>query len=234
MVKARKSALANIRQGLSQAYRARGAINSNLWVVYSVKKDMDLILTSDRELVHWVCYLETDNSVADFEIQPEKHVMSTPDGEVATIPDAYVFKRDSTVEWHEVKAGKANKDVLALTPQVSTQRDLAQSHGALHRLINDDDLEPRAKEAKNWLSALAYASAIRGYKSDPERTFLTNILRSTGSQNLRYLLNHSGSLEPAIVIGELVKMAIEGKVAIDLRDRSFGYQSRWQCHGYAQ
>jgi hypothetical protein len=234
MVKARKSVFGNLRQSLHRAYHARGSLNSNLWVVYSVKKDMDLVLTSDRELVHWLCYLETDNSVVDFEIQPEKHVLQTPDGAIATIPDAYVFKRDNSIEWHEVKPGKGNKAALTLTPQLSTQQALAQSHGAIHRLINDEDLEPRANEAKNWLSALAYASAIRNLEPGPERTFLTNFLRSTGSHNLGYLLNHSGGMEPAIIIGELVRMAIQGKVAIDLRHRSFGYQSRWQCHGYAQ
>ncbi|MET3139971.1 hypothetical protein AAKU61_004355 [Undibacterium sp. GrIS 1.2] len=56
------------------AYRGRGHQNSNLWLVYSVKTQRDWILPSDRQLVHWIHYLETNPLVKWFDLAPEKNL----------------------------------------------------------------------------------------------------------------------------------------------------------------
>ena len=54
------------RARVLETYRSRGHRNSNLWLVYSVKRDDDLLLHSDRGLVHWLAFLETDPSIVGF------------------------------------------------------------------------------------------------------------------------------------------------------------------------
>ena len=46
--------------------RSRSHRNSTLWLVYSVKQDQDILLHSNRSLVHWLAFLETDSSVMSF------------------------------------------------------------------------------------------------------------------------------------------------------------------------
>lgn len=71
-----------------------------------------MILPSDRQLIHWLYYLETNHEVTSFDLAPEP-ILSKDDNETrATELDAIVTKRDGTIEWHEVKAGKKQMILL--------------------------------------------------------------------------------------------------------------------------
>jgi hypothetical protein len=61
------------RARVLEAYRGRGHRNSNLWLVYSVKQDQDLLLHSDRSLVHWLTFLEGDPDVTGFAPIPDQN-----------------------------------------------------------------------------------------------------------------------------------------------------------------
>src|SRR5690606_23397495 len=60
------------RARVLEAYRGRGHRNSNLWLVYSVKQDQDLLLHSDRSMVHWLTFLESDPDVTGFAPIPDE------------------------------------------------------------------------------------------------------------------------------------------------------------------
>lgn len=59
------------RLRVMDVYRGRGHRNSNLWLGYSEKLDQDCIVTNDRELVHWIVFLEIDPTVKRFECAPQ-------------------------------------------------------------------------------------------------------------------------------------------------------------------
>lgn len=61
----------SLRQSVIGAYRARGRGNSNLWLVYSPKTDTDWLIPSDRQLVHWLYFLESNPEVRSFNLAPD-------------------------------------------------------------------------------------------------------------------------------------------------------------------
>lgn len=81
MTKPKASLQSSLRKSIIGAYRARGKGKNNLWLVSSIKTNQDWILPSDRQLVHWLYYLETNQDAIDFDLAPEP-ILSHDDNEV--------------------------------------------------------------------------------------------------------------------------------------------------------
>src|SRR5574342_340365 len=71
MVRAGFSMKSTLRKTVMEAYRSRGKGISNLWLVYSAKTNSDWILPSDRQLIHWLYFLEANPDVRTFDLAPE-------------------------------------------------------------------------------------------------------------------------------------------------------------------
>jgi hypothetical protein len=147
------------RSNIFHAYRARGHKNNNLWLVHSVKINRDYILPSDRQLIHWIHYLETDRSVKMFDLMP-KAVISIDAEEVrGTELDATVIYLNGDIEWHEVKSAESEKSPEK--SQLQAQASAANSAGVKYRVFTDQDLKPHVVTSVRWLKAIAYASVIQ-------------------------------------------------------------------------
>jgi hypothetical protein len=161
MVTPNVSLKSSLRKSVISSYRSRGRSVSNQWLVYSPKTDSDWILPSDRQLIHWLYYLESNPEVVSFNLHPDP-ILSQDDVEVrATELDAIANLRDSSVEWHEVKAGK-EKDDPTHQSQLIAQSIAASRQRVTYKRFNDIDLEPKVRVAMRWFKAIGYAAAIRG------------------------------------------------------------------------
>ena len=223
MAKISPSPRASLRHSIPAAYRARGRKANNLWLVYSVKTDRDWILRSDRQLVHWLYFLETDPQVISFYLAPES-VPSHDDKTVGAAElDAIAVFRDRHVEWHEIKAGNRS--------QIPTQEAAAREAGAQYRIITDTELVSNSRVAMRWMKALGYAAAIRGQEQNSYRIALASCINSLRSGPIRALISDLEGFDPEIVLGMIVRLAIGGTIHVDLVDQSLGLATRWELNG---
>lgn len=223
MAKISPSPRASLRHSIPAAYRARGRKVNNLWLVYSVKTDRDWLLRSDRQLVHWLYFLETDPQVISFDLAPEPALPHDDNAVIATELDAIAVFRDRHVEWHEIKAGNR--------PQIPAQENIARKAGAQYRIITDtEQLIPNSRVAMRWMKALGFAAAIRGQEQNSCRIALASCLNSLKSGHIRTLISELEGFDPAVVLGMFVRLAISGTIHVDLVEQSFGLSTRWKLN----
>lgn len=217
----------SLRKSVLKTYRARGRSVSNLWLVYSVKTNSDWILPSDRQLIHWLYFLEINPDVESFNLAPEPVLSADKDEVRATELDAIVTYRDGSIAWHEVKAGKESNDPSHLSQKQAQINAAAKAHRKYKR-FNDIDLAPIVKISLRWLMAISYAAAIRDQQHINCRTYLLIAIREQKTGIINSLLVELEGFESAIVLGVLVRLAIEGYVDINLTNRSFGKLTPWK------
>jgi hypothetical protein len=193
------------RENLMHAHRARGHQNNNLWLVYSVKTRRDWILPSDRQLIHWLHYLETNKDVRTFDLAPEPVTANDGQRERRTELDAVVTLADGTVEWHEVKAHTAHS-----TSQLTAQRSAATREGHIHRLFTDDELVPHVKTAMRWLKAINFAASIRDLECATAHLAVLGYAHRVRRGIVRDFLVDLEFHESPIVQGVLVRLAVGG------------------------
>jgi hypothetical protein len=222
MASTHKGLRAKQRENVKHAYNARGHQNNNLWLIYSVKTNRDWILPSDRQLVHWLHYLETNKDVRTFDLAPEAVVGNDGHKERVTEIDALVTCTDGTIEWHEVKADPADS-----TSQITAQRDAASRAGHIHRLFTDKELKPHVKTAMRWFKAICFAAAIRNHECNPARLALLAYVNWKRRGFINDILADLNSHEPPIIYGVLVRLTIEGLIDLDLTVTSFGPRTPW-------
>ena len=150
-----RSPRSTLRRSIPDAYRARGHRVNNLWLVYSPKTDRDWLLTTDRQLVHWLVFLESNREVLSFDLAPEPVMSHDAKEPRATELDAIAIFRDRHLEWHEVIAGTTLRETDP--PQFQAQVTAARNAGASYRIFNDEDLSPNARLAIRWLKAIGFA-----------------------------------------------------------------------------
>jgi len=224
-----RSPRSTLRRSIPDAYRARGHRLNNLWLVYSPKTDRDWLLPSDRQLVHWLVFLESNREVLSFDLAPEP-VMSHDAKELrATELDAIAIYRDRHLEWHEVKAGTTLQETDC--SQFQAQVTAAREAGATYRIINDEDLGPNARLAMRWLKAVGFAAAIRGQEHSLCRSALVAYLNNKKSGYVRLIVSELQAFDSAVVLGMLVRLSLSGIVYLNLEDRSFGLGTNWRLYG---
>lgn len=215
-----------IKKSILTHYRARGRRVNNLWLVYSPKTDQDWVLPSDRQLIHWIHFLETNPNVKSFNLQPEPIISSDEKETRATELDAIVETIDGKLEWHEVKAGKSTNDPM-YESQKQAQTRAASLHRAIYRRFDDVDLKPVMRVSIRWLKAIAYAAAIRDKEHIPTLSSLILVLQSLKEGSVKDLLVNLSEYDPAVVCGLIVRLALKGQIQIDLSNRPFGNNSHW-------
>jgi hypothetical protein len=211
------------RDNILHAYRSRGHRNNNLWLIYSYKTNRDWVLPSDRHLVHWLQFLETDKNVKSFELVPEYNVASRSG--LSDDCTALIQLLDGSTLRHKLVG--ASPAAEKLDPLVSIQNERDTEPACLE--FSDGDLRPHAKTAVRWLKALAYAAAIREQECSLSRLFLLSHIQRTGTGTVKNILDASVGHDAAALQGVLVRLAIEGVISLDLSTAGFNLMTRWQA-----
>lgn len=86
------------RLRVMDAYRGRGRRYSSLWLGYNEKLGQDCIVTNDRQLVHWIVFLEIDPMVKCFDLASQTTAV---EGD-ANVCDVEVTRIDNSREIHRV------------------------------------------------------------------------------------------------------------------------------------
>jgi len=206
------------RARVLDAYRGRGHRNSNLWLVYSVKQDQDLLLHSDRSLVHWLTFLESDPSVAGFAPIPDELSISLKVGPAAAM---VLERRDRQLEVHVVAGQDPGLTVV-------------DTHGgpATVRIITSDELQARARLAVRWLKAIGYAGLFRYKDLTPVTNQLTPVFMRRWRGTVNDVIDDVAGVDRAAIYAGLVKAAIGGHIELDLSSHGLCAASGWKWTGW--
>ncbi len=224
-----RSPRSTLRRSIPDAYRVRGHRVNNLWLVYSPKTDRDWLLPSDRQLIHWLVFLESDREVLSFDLSPDPLISHDANEFRATELDAIAIYRGGHVEWHEVKAGTTLHD--SNRSQFQAQVAAAHKAGATYRIFNDENLGQNARLAVRWLKAIGFAAAIRGQEHGPCRSALVAYLNNRKYGYVRSIITELHAFDAAVVLGLLVRLSLSGIVCLSLEDQSFGLGTKWRLYG---
>jgi|APAra7269097559_1048567.scaffolds.fasta_scaffold13733_1 hypothetical protein len=197
-----------------EAYRGRGHRNSNLWLVYSVKQDQDLLLHSDRSLVHWLTFLESDSSVVGFRPINEEVSALLKVGPAAAM---VLERKNHQLEVHVVAANSPG------VPTVETGVGIATV-----RVITCDELQTRSRLALRWLKAIGYAGLFRYQDMTPVMNQLATVLMRRMTGTLNDLVDDLSGHDHAAIYGAVVKAAIHGHIDLDLASHGLCGTSGWK------
>lgn len=186
----------------------------------------DWLLPSDRQLIHWLYFLEGNPEVASFDLAPEPVLSEDKDEVRATELDAIVYKRDGLLEWHEVKTG--GKPPSSASSQLEAQARAAQPHNAKYIIYTDTQLQPVSTIALRWLKPLAYAEVIRDTEYTAERMLLASYIHHNTSGTIGDLLAAGRGHDVAVLLGLVVRLCASGIILLDLTRNSFGLLTPWQ------
>lgn len=219
----------NQRLCVFDAYRGRGRRNNDLFLVYSVKTDRDWILSSDRQLVHWVHYLETAPEVQSFDLAaPQTLPKVAKTVSHKDFFNARVLLRDGETELHTIQSGKIDK--LLADTQISAESAATSKPIEKTRVFTDTELEPFVRSSVRWLKPIAYAATIRGQEYPRALHMLVDILETHAIGQIRHIFSELNTNEhdAAVVLGLLVRLAIQGLIRLDLDTYGFSYATRWE------
>lgn len=200
-----------------EAYRGRGRRSSNLFVVYSVKTGQDWVLPSDRHLVHWIHYLETDPEVHGFTFAPEGN---RADSRLCIID---VLLSNGTRIKHQLGQKRVDQNDHALEPKNNNTSPTAT------RIFTDEDLRPFVKTSLRWLKAIAFASALREQEYTHQTLLLLEYFRQQTRGDVGQVLAKIEVCEheAAVILGLIVRLSIKGHIRLDLTANAFGYRTPW-------
>jgi hypothetical protein len=201
------------RARVLETYRSRGRRNSNLWLVYSVKQDQDILLHSDRSLVHWLAFLETDPSVLSFRPAPEEVLAQL---EVERSTATLIERQDHRLELHLVACGTPAIDV------VDTGVGMAQV-----RMVTLDELQGRARLALRWMKAIGYAGLYRSRDVSPVLNQLIAYMMQRAHGSVDDLAAELLGMDRPSLYAALVKAAITGQVELDLTAHGLCGTTQW-------
>ena len=202
------------RARVLETYRGRGHRNSNLWLVYSVKQNLDLLLHSDRSLVHWLAFLETDPSVVGFRPITEELSAQLKVGPAAA---TVVERRDRQLEIHLITEGQHATSTIETGIGLATVRS-----------ITADELEAHSKIALRWLKAIGYAGLFRFRDMTPLRNQLAPCVMRRVRGTVDELFDELRGFDRAALYAALVTAAIQGVVELDLTTHGLCGASRWK------
>jgi hypothetical protein len=199
-----------------------------MWKIYSAKCDKDFVLSSDRELAHWILFLEFNPDVASFDLNPPERTLIPGQGSSKTVFDAEVVYTDGHVEWHEVKMGEFDKENTS-TPQIDLQREIARQRGIRYVIFNDSDLAPLRHKIMPLLRVAACLSVGRNYFISP----LLNLecyryLTDNGSGSLGEFLVDFQQYEEPLLLYLFCKKYSEGLIGVDFQEAFFSKSTKWE------
>ena len=206
------------RARVLDAYRGRGHRNSNLWLVYSVKQDQDLLLQSDRSLVHWLTFLEIDPSVVGFRPLTEEMGAELKVGPAAAM---ILERKNHQLEVHIVAATDPGVSSVETGVGVATVR-----------VVTVDELQARSRLALRWLKAIGYAGLFRYQDMTPLMNQLATVLMRRWSGMVDDLASELSGHDRAAVYGAAVRAAIHGHVELDLTSHGLCGASSWKWNAF--
>ncbi|SDN81005.1 hypothetical protein SAMN05216193_105150 [Pseudomonas jinjuensis] len=210
--------------------RSRRSTRSYLWLVYSHKKRDDLVLESNQELAHWLLNIEFDSDIVDFWIPTADELYGDQVGGRRTRPDVVARNSSGILEWHEVKAGYV--DEVRSSEQIIKQRELAENNGALYRLFDESTRTARQYELLPRLRLMHFIAVTRNQSQmNHVQKTVCEYVKLEQEGTFGGLLHAFPMLAPTHLVSAMVRLTIEGVVALEIEESTPTQRTTWSFRG---
>ncbi|WP_177207799.1 hypothetical protein [Massilia yuzhufengensis] len=178
------------------------------------------MLHSDRELVYWLSYLETNPAVAWFSFDDEN---SAGGDEARQITVNFTGARASVLLRNRPSV-TSPEELVGPTSEFTPTADVVLPGMSE---LSSDQLKQRVPSAMRWLKAISFAAAIRDMELTNESAALVSALRARGAGVLADIEADLAAFDPPTVYGLVVRMSIAGSLTLDLSHHPFCEATKW-------
>lgn len=168
-------------------------------------------MASDRQLVHWLTYLETDSEVKSFDLSPESSPFESSERHFVKVE-----RRDGTMEWQTIQTAVDGAESQLTLPSARVLE------------ISYNDLEERALAAVRWLKPISYVTAIREQPLVQIHSALVAVIKTQKAGMISDVIKAMTGFDPHAVIGVLVRFHITGWVNLDVASQNFNLSTLWR------
>jgi hypothetical protein len=214
------------RRELREAYATRGHLKSKLWLHYSSKMKMDVVLASEIQYKHFL-FVESDPAVEYVDYAPKGKVVAFAGDMYADIVHAEIrLKPSEKFVWREVVENKnSSKDVVRSNLKLLlTERNDKQVH---HEIITGAELARYQIQIRNWHRILPWLAGTRDVELHHHTLIVLTMIRKQQRICFRDLesLDEGGRL--AYLQAALFQLVQQGHIGSDLDVREFTRDSRF-------
>lgn len=178
-------------------------------------------MPSDRHLVHWIYFLETDPTVKFFELEAES---SLAGGRYWAVVVQFM---SGTRAIHQIghRQAERNGDIAPSDSDALS----AEASSMKRRIFSDEELQPVVKTSLRWLKPIAFAAALRDQEYTCQTLLLLEHFKQQTSGDIGRVLGAAEVCEhePAIILGLIVRLCIKGHIRLDLTAQGFGHRTPW-------
>ena len=199
-----------LRKAVFEACGQRAEHASNLWLVYSARRDRQWVLTSDVEYLHFLC-LEFDPAVLEFDLKPEPQIVRLREEDRKTTFDAIVRFRDGHTECRELKRDAEPlpepEETLRAALQLEAQEVAAKRYGGRYVRLLLADLDPYHLRIQNSLRMLRFLTAAKDEPLGELRNAIAMaVRRHDGPIRLDVLIALTGGVSPAFAYAAVFQL----------------------------
>lgn len=206
-------------------FTKRGQHFGNLWAVYSCKVDEVLLLSTDRQLAHWLLFLEFSPSVKAFSFKSGAIELGQNPG--------------LTLNYHvEVVPVEGDNELHYLQTEGYTEsfsdKILEASRCRYkYREFNDKDWEPRRNHVLPLLKVASFlAGSINIYIPSMLREKAIEYILRTRSGTLRGFLSALSEFERNLILVIFARLFLERVTSVDFEFGFFSQETQWRFNEY--
>ncbi|POA28516.1 MULTISPECIES: hypothetical protein [unclassified Pseudomonas] len=204
-------------------FTKRGQYFGNLWAVYSCKADEVLLLSTDRQLAHWLLFLEFSPYVKTFSFKSGVIELDQNPGLILNY-HVEVVPVEGNNELHYLQAEGCT--------ECFSEKVIAASHYRYkYREFNDNDWTPRRDHVLPLLKLASFLAGSRNlYIPAALREKAINYILRTRSGTLRSFLSALPEFERNLVLVTFARLFLERVTSVDFELGFFSQDTRWRSN----
>ena len=207
----------------TQCFTKRGSYFGNIWWVHSYKNQKDFTVHSDRELAHWILFLEFNQNVNRFDLDPPIRV-SPGTGEKLQY-SAEVQYKDGALEWRKVRTSWEGDSAQELLRQYQL---LAEEHRVAFSAWSDVDFIPQKYKIMPLLRVAACLSVGKRYRPPVGlRQDAILHIREKSLGTYKEFLTALSEYDVSYVHHEFAKFYADGIIDVEISTSFFAEDTRW-------
>lgn len=208
------------RNSRTSYFTKRGKHFGNLWAVYSCKAKEVLLLSTDRQLAHWLLFLEFSPSIKCFSFKAGSlDFAQHPD--IVLNYHAEVFPVEGENELHYLQVEGRSKDF-------EEKVLVAKRYKYKYMEFNDEDWMPKRHHILPLLKVASFLAGSRNlYIPDKLQEKSINYVKSLRTGTLRGFLSALSSFDGNLILVVFARLFLQRVISVSYQVSFFSQDTEW-------
>ncbi len=221
-----------MRSQLAAAMDARGHQRSTIWLLYSPKAAVDIVLRTELAFAHFL-HAESDPEVQRIDYEPAARVARLYGEAVAALVDAEVTLRSGEVIWREIKPEEDLARDAEMRGMLQTFVRVHEAQGAApkHEVWTEKRIYAEPQRIQNWLRVVPWLAQARAWPLQEYGNVVASLLNARRCVQFADVLELGEGPEKALYAAALLKAVQFGRFESDLNRMPFTNNSHFYLPG---